>query len=250
MFDVNLRDEVSGSILYVVSRDPRVRAGAIVGSLALTSGDRFSDVDLSFAIRDGIDLRSVLNDWTKLLTVSNEIDVLFDLVSGPSIYRVLLFPGALQVDVSVTPASFFGRRGESFRLLFGDESATSSDSTRRSENDMAGYAVHHALHGRTSIERGRWIQAAYWISELRNEALHIAMSRTGVEPSHARGAHLLPVGLTAEVEKTFPASLDEAELRRALAESIALLRRITQDTDLLTTRVLAQLDELAYGVIG
>ena len=249
MFDVDVREGVSGSILEVVSRDPRATAGAVVGSLALTSGDRFSDVDLSFAIRDGIDLRTVLNDWTELFAVNNDIDVLFDLVSGPSIYRVFLFPGALQVDLSVTPASSFGRRGATFRLLFGDES-TSTDPTQRSESDMAGYAVHHVLHARTSIERGRWIQAAYWISELRNEALYIAMSRTGVEPSQARGAHLLPFGLTAEVERTFPASLDEAELRRALAESIALLRRATQNSDLLTKRVLAQLNELGSGEPG
>lgn len=80
MFDVDVRESVSASILEVVSRDPRVMAGAVVGSLALTSGDRFSDVDLSFAIRDGIDLRTVLDDWTALFAADNEIDVLFDLV--------------------------------------------------------------------------------------------------------------------------------------------------------------------------
>jgi hypothetical protein len=246
MFDVDVRERVSASILEVVSRDPRVMAGAVVGSLALTIGDRFSDVDLSFAIRDGIDLRTVLDDWTALFAADNEIDVLFDLVSGPSIYRVFLFPGALQVDLSVTSASSFGRRGETFRLLFGDES-TSSDPAPRSANDMAGYAVHHVLHARTSIERRRWIQAAYWISELRNEALYIAMSRAGVEPSQARGAHLLPAGLTEQVEQTFPTSLDESELRRALAKSIALLRLTMHGSDLLAKRVLAQLHELGSG---
>ena len=80
MFDVDVRESVSASILEVVSRDPWVMAGAVVGSLALTSGDRFSDVDLSFAIRDGIDLRTVLDDWTALFASDNEIDVLFDLV--------------------------------------------------------------------------------------------------------------------------------------------------------------------------
>ena len=110
---------------------------------------------------------------------------------------------------------------------------------------MAGYAVHHALHARTSIERDRRIQAAYWISELRNEALAIAMARAGVEPSQARGAHLLDEQLIADVEPTFVRSLDEDELRRALRESVTLLRRVTEGTGLLTQRVLTQLEALA-----
>lgn len=244
MFDVEARERLSRHILAMVADDPRVEAAAVVGSLAFTEGDRFSDIDLTFAIGDGADLRVVLDDWTARLAVDEEFDVLFDLVSGASIYRVFLFPGALQVDLSVTASSSFGARGDTFRMLYG-QAAALPDQAPRSVDDMAGYAVHHALHARTSIERDRRIQALYWIGELRNEALFIAMRRAGVESSQARGAHRLPPGLQAETERSLPTSLDEVELRRALGASISLLLGAVHGTTLLTDRVRAQLRDLA-----
>lgn len=45
---------------------------------------------------------------------------MFDLPSGPIIYRVFLLPGCLELDLSFTPASEFGAGGPKFRLLFGE----------------------------------------------------------------------------------------------------------------------------------
>ena len=42
-------------------------AGAAVGSLAVDSGDRFSDLDLTFAIADHVPVADVLDDWTRAL---------------------------------------------------------------------------------------------------------------------------------------------------------------------------------------
>ena len=43
--------------------------------------------------------------WTQRLKEDADAVVLFDLASGPAIYRVFLFPDALQVDLSFAPAA-------------------------------------------------------------------------------------------------------------------------------------------------
>ena len=130
----------------------------VVGSLALSDGDRWSDLDLTFAVADEYSMLDVLEEWTR--TIKEEFDAahLFDLPSGPSIYRVFLLPGCLQFDLSFTPASKFGAVGPKFRLLFG--SAVEKQHTPEpSAQELFGYAVHHALRARFCIERGRFWQA-------------------------------------------------------------------------------------------
>src|SRR5215216_3005940 len=111
MFSVSDRNRVRGYILQLADSDERVVAGAVVGSMALTEGDRWSDLDLTFAVDDSIPVSDGLNDWT--LKLAKEFDAvhLFDLPSGASIYRVFLLPGCLQFDLSFTPASKFGATG-------------------------------------------------------------------------------------------------------------------------------------------
>ena len=90
---------------------------------------------------------------------------LFDLQSMSTTYRVLLFPGNLQVDVSVTPGAV-ARTGPKFEMLFG--SAVRDD--RHSPpvpRDVFGLAVHHALRARFGIERGRLWSAQHYIADLR-----------------------------------------------------------------------------------
>ena len=83
---------------------------------------------------------------------------LFDLPSGPTIYRVLLLSGCLQFDLSFTPASQFGALGPKFKLLFG-ESMEKPFVQEPLAKELFGYPVHHALRARFCIERGRYWQA-------------------------------------------------------------------------------------------
>ncbi len=53
MFSVKDRDHVRDRVLEWASADARVVAGAVVGSMALHEGDRWSDLDLTFAVADG-----------------------------------------------------------------------------------------------------------------------------------------------------------------------------------------------------
>ena len=114
------RERVRGRVLALADADARVVAGAVVGSLAHGDGDRFSDLDLTFAVADGTAVADVLGDWTRTIAGEFAAVALFDLPSGATIYRVFLLPGCLQFDLSFTPASAFGATGPGFRLLFGE----------------------------------------------------------------------------------------------------------------------------------
>src|SRR5207237_1577768 len=107
VFTVEQRDALRERVLTLAEEDPRIVAGAAVGSLALGGGDRFSDLDLTFAVADDVPVAEVLHDWTRRL--SDELDAmqLVDLERGPTIYRVFLLPDALQFDLSLTPAARF-----------------------------------------------------------------------------------------------------------------------------------------------
>src|SRR5256885_499524 len=92
-------------MLQLAEGDERIVAGAAVGSLAVGSGDRFSDLDLTFAVADHVPVAEVLDDWTRRLSDELAAVRLVDLERGPTIYRVFLLPDALQFDLSLTPAA-------------------------------------------------------------------------------------------------------------------------------------------------
>src|SRR5436309_2238799 len=117
MFSVDYRERVRDWVLERAASDSRVVAGAVVGSLALDEGDPWSDLDLTFGVADGVPIEEVLEEWTRRIVAQFDAVQLFDLPSGPSIYRVFLLPGCLQFDLSFTPASQFGATGPKFRLL-------------------------------------------------------------------------------------------------------------------------------------
>src|SRR5258706_4496996 len=118
MFSVKDRDRMREHVLEHATSDARVVAGATVGSLALNEEDRWSDLDLTFAVADDFSMFDVLEDWTRDLVEEFEAVHLFDLPSGASLYRVFLLPGLLQFDLSFTPASKFGATGPKFKIIF------------------------------------------------------------------------------------------------------------------------------------
>jgi len=140
-------------VLSLAAEDQRVVAGAEVGSLAVDAGDRYSDLDLTFSIVEGALIGDVLSDWTRKLVDDHDALHLADLEQGPTIYRVFLFPKALQFDLSLTSAAQYQARGPRFRLLFGD---TVSDEIATPKpplaEDLFGWGVIYALHARACIE--------------------------------------------------------------------------------------------------
>jgi hypothetical protein len=219
VFSVDERERASNRLLEMASADDRVVAAAIVGSVARNGGDRWSDIDLTFAVADDVAVCDVLADWTFGLEAEFKAVQLFDLPSGAIIFRVFLLPGCLQCDISFTPASEFGDDGPGFRLLYG-EAVEKPRQEPDSPRDLFGYAVHHALRARFCIERRRYWQAEYWISSTRDYALSLACRQRALPTVYGRGFDDLPAAVRERFATAFASSLDPDELLRALTVSI------------------------------
>jgi len=232
MFSVEDRDRIRDWILRMAGGDSRVVAAAVVGSLAHGGGDRWSDLDLTFGVGDGVALAQVLDDWTHKIAASFDAVHLFDLPHRDSLYRVFLFPGNLQVDLSCTPASTFGATSPKFRLLFG-KAVEKAHNVPPSAHELFGYAVHHALRARFSIARRRYWLAEYWISSLRDYALTLACRRRGLPAFYGRGFDDLPADVLDHFRRALVRSLDRDELMRALEEAIeGLLQEAAEVPDI------------------
>ncbi|HET9782937.1 MAG TPA: nucleotidyltransferase domain-containing protein [Candidatus Dormibacteraeota bacterium] len=217
MFSVEQRDAVRDRVIALAKQDPRIIAGAVVGSLALGGGDEFSDLDLTFAVIDDVPIVTVLDDWTGKLRDEFGAVELVDLALGPTTYRVLLLADALQVDLSMTPANRFVPGGPRFRLLFGKTVGTGPTPVAPDAADLFGWGVIYALHSRTCIERGRLWQAEHYIGAVRDHALSLACLRHGLIAVQARGYDDLPADVLARLAHTHIGSLEPDVLRAALA---------------------------------
>jgi hypothetical protein len=243
IFSVSDRDRIRDRVLHLAASDARVVAGALVGSLALGQGDRWSDLDLTFAVADNWPVLAVLEDWTRTLVAEFDAAHLFDLPRGASIYRVFLLPGCLQFDLSFTPASKFGAAGPKFKLLFGS-CVEKPYPQPPSAHELFGYAVHHALRARFCIERGRYWQAEYWISSTRDYALSLACRRSGLPANEGRGFDDLPAEVRDSFLGALVRSLERDELLRALGCAIEGLLRQADEVHDLAAKVEPQLRKL------
>lgn len=222
MFTAKQRDYVRNYILEMAQTDSRVTGGALIGSLAAGTGDNWSDIDITFGIAAGNAIETVLDGWTQVLGRDFGVLSHFDLRSGSSIYRVLLLPDGLEIDLSVTPEAEFGARGPNFQRLFGS-ARQQEHAPQPGASSLIGMSWHHVLHARASIERHKPWRAEYWISSMRNHILALGCLRKGENAFHGRGIDLLPAAISDPLVDTLVRSLDEAELRRALAAATRCL---------------------------
>lgn len=243
MFTVYDREQIRDRVLQIATKDARVVGGAIVGSLALSDGDRWSDLDLTFAVADNSSVADVLQDWTRRLAEEFDATQLFDLQSGASIYRVFLLPGCLQFDLSFTPSSSFGASGPKFKLLFGT-AATKPQIDPPPAHELFGYAVHHLLRARICIERRRYWQAEYWLSSARDYALSLACRSRGLSPFHGRAFDDLPADVRERFTHALPASLQPDGLLAALRAAVKGLLREASELQEVAAKVEPQLRHL------
>jgi hypothetical protein len=242
MFDVGERARVQERLLELAAAGPDVVGAAITGSLATGREDRWSDIDLAFGIEG--DVANALERWTA--TLYEQLSALhhWDVLYGSSVYRVFLLPDCLEVDLSFTPAADFGPRGPRWRTVFGDTAELPASAPDR--DHLVGLAWHHVLHSHAAIERGKPWQAEWFIGSLRDQILALACLRLGRPTNYARGVDLLPAEITAPLEAALVRSLDEPELRRALAAGSAELDAELERTDPdLAARLRPTLAELA-----
>jgi len=237
MFTIEQRDSLRERVQRLAEEDERVVAGALVGSLAVDAGDRFSDLDLTFAVADHVQVADALDDWTRALFRDLDAVALAELERAPTTYRIFLLPDALQLDLSITPAAQFRPAGPRFRLLFGETAGGESETpgppagggiflpTPPVEGDIFGWGVIYALHARACIERGRIWQAEHYVGAVRDHALSLACLRRGVPAAQARGYDDLPAEILARFDDAHVGALEPGVLRAALAASVLVLMR-------------------------
>jgi hypothetical protein len=246
MFTVAQRDDLRAYLLRLGEQDERVVAGAAVGSLVLDGGDRFSDLDLTFAVAQDAAVHEVLDDWTLALVDERDAVQLADLEHGPTIYRVFILPDALQFDLSMTPAAQFRPAGPRWRTLFGETADGETRPTPPAEHDLFGWGVIYALHSRACIERGRLWQAEHYVGAVRDRALSLACLREDLPAVQARGYDDLPDETLGGFADTHVTALAPGALRSALAASVrALLREAVEARLPHAGSVATRLEELA-----
>src|SRR2546430_2372822 len=80
LFDPADRQALLDRLTRKAEADPRIVAAALVGSLTTDDHDRWSDIDLTFAVEAG-DTSETFDAWTADLERDEGAVVLFDLVA-------------------------------------------------------------------------------------------------------------------------------------------------------------------------
>src|SRR5438552_589912 len=242
VFTVEQRDALRERVLTLAENDRRVVAGAAGGSLALGGGDRFSDLDLTFAVADDVPVPEVLDDWTRTLGDELAAVHLVELERGPTLYRVFLLPAALQLDLSLTPAARFAPAGPRFRLLFGEtaEGEPAGGPRPPAPGDLFGWGVIYGVHSRACIERGRVWQAEHYIDAVRDHALSLACLHRELPAVQARGYDDLPADTLADFAGTHIDSLEPERLRTALSTAMKALMHEARENGIPNVDAVAQ----------
>jgi hypothetical protein len=235
LFTSEERSQVRDWMLHVAQQDSRITGGALTGSMANRTEDRWSDIDVAFGVAAGVELDVVLGDLTREVKRRFSPIHHFDLQSGVAIYRVFLLPKGLELDVGLWPASQFGSIGEKFRLVFGHSAENAAAPASATPDHLIELCWHHTLHARAAIERAKPWEAEYYISALRDRSFEIACLRLGLPAIYARGTDKLPYAIKASCEEGLVRSFEANELRRALKSATkAFLHEVAETKPELT----------------
>jgi hypothetical protein len=201
-----------------------------VGSGANDDEDAWSDIDLALRLADGLEPDDVVADWTTRLYESAGAVDHVDVWSESTLFRVFLLRSSLQVDLSLWPADAFAPTGASFRLLFGE---TNEPRPPRSlaPGTLIGMGWLYAIHARSSIARGRALQALHMINLVRDQVIALACLRHELPAREGRGADDLPAGQRRSLAETLVRDLDRHELCRAFSASVGALLDEAQRVD-------------------
>jgi hypothetical protein len=214
MFTEQQRENIRQELVSAAKADTRITSAAHLGSAALGLQDRWSDIDLALCVAGDADFNVVLMDWTQRLFNDHAAVAHCDVRRGSILYRVFLLNNTLQVDLSFWHAHEFRAIGPKFSLIFGTAGEPMPAPVPES-TELVGMAWLYALHVRSSIARGRLLQAHYMLSGMRDNALALACERHGVAAVQGRGLDDLPEELRARAAASLAASIEPAELKRA-----------------------------------
>lgn len=224
MFAIEARGVLRATLLSQAEADPQIAAAAITGSGASGGEDRWSDIDLAFGVREGVEPAGVIAAWTTRMYEEQGAVHHLDVLAGPWIYRVFLLANTLQVDLAFVTVTEFRALAPTFRVVFGAAQEArylpGPDTT-----GMVGWGWLYALHARSSLMRGKWWQAEAMIRGVREQAMALACVRYGVPAAHAKGLDSLPAAELAAFSVALVTSLEAEELWRTLAVALGCLVR-------------------------
>ena len=245
IFTPDDRERVRAELVSAAQNDPNLRGAAHTGSAASSRLDRWSDIDLVLCLAAGAPHDQVVAEWTDRLYQHHGAVAHVDVMHGVTLYRVFLLKNTLQVDVSFWRVEDFAPLGPNFRLIFG-EAKPPRPAPQPNPLALVGMAWLYALHVRSSLERGRILQAEYMLSGMRNHICELSCLRCGVIAAQGRGLDDLPVAERDTAAACVPRSLEPRELKRAFQHAMqALLEELRQVDGELEGRLAGPLKEMA-----
>jgi hypothetical protein len=209
-----LRSELVAAARSDLTLAPSLLGAAHTGSAASSKLDRWSDIDLALCLKPDAAYERVVAEWTELLYRQYGAIAHVDVMRGPTLFRVFLLENTLQVDVAFWRAEDFAPIGPNFRLIFG-QAGQAKPTPPPDPRSLAGMAWLYALHVRSSLARGRLLQAESMLSGMRNHVGELQCLRCGVTPQQGRGLDDLPALERDAAAECVPHSLEPLELKRA-----------------------------------
>lgn len=192
-----------------------------------------------------VELAPVMASWTQFVVDALHAIHHWDLVAGPTTYRVFLLPSGLQVDLAFSPAAEFILYAPTFHSVFGPYIAGESPEPT-ADAETVGLGWLYVLHARACIERAQPWRAEWFISSARDSTITLACMRLGLPSAYGRGADRLPDDVKASLEPAVVRSLETTELRHALrAAASALLAEVQHVDAQLAERLASPLREFA-----
>ena len=241
------RELLRGELTSAAQKDPNLCGAAHTGSGASASLDCWSDIDLALCLKPDASHERVLAEWTELLYRHHAVAHL-DIMRGPTLFRVFLLEHTLQVDVAFWRAEEFAPIGPNFLLIFG-KVGRPHHTPPPDPFSLIGMAWLYALHVRSSLARGRILQAEYMLSGMRNHVSELTALRCGVNPHQGRGLDDLPVLERDLAASHIPCSLAPSELRRAFQSAMrALLEEVRHADGEVANRLSGPLNDIV-GVV-
>lgn len=222
IFTPDDRERLRAKLVSAAQRDPSLCGAAHTGSAASSRLDRWSDIDLALCLKPAAPRDHVISAWTELLYRDHEALAHVDVVRGTTLFRVFLLKNTLQVDIAFWSADDFAPIGPNFRPIFGDPMPLRL-APPPDPHTLIGMAWLYALHVRSSLARGRTLQAEYMLSGMRNHVFELTCLRCGVIAQQGRGLDDLPPSERDAVASCLPQSLQPPELQRAFQHATQTL---------------------------
>jgi hypothetical protein len=218
------RERLREELVAAARQDANLCGAAHTGSAAGSILDRWSDIDLALGLKATASYDQVIAEWTERLYQHYGTVAHVDVMRGTTLFRVFLLRNTLQVDIAFWREEEFGAIGPNFRLIFG-EAKTPRSAPESNAQDLIGMAWLYALHVRSSLERGRILQAEYMLSGMRNQVFELTCLRCGVVAKQGRGLDDLPAEEKDGAARCVPSSIESAELKRAFRCTMEVLVR-------------------------